>query len=132
MSDLAGKVAIVTGGSEGIGAAIAKGLAAADATVAIVNRSHPERAADIVAAIGAAAGRNINVNVLAPGNIATAMNAALRQDDSWRVKMRERPPSGDDFLSVDDLVGSVLFLVSDGARKMHGQVLCVDGGWTAW
>ena len=60
------------------------------------------------------------------------MNAALRQDDSLRVKMRERTPSGDDFLSVDDLVGSVLFLVSDGARKMHGQVLCVDGGWTAW
>jgi NAD(P)-dependent dehydrogenase (short-subunit alcohol dehydrogenase family) len=57
MSDLAGKVAIVTGGSEGIGAAIAKGLAAAGATVAIVNRSHPERAAYVVAAIGAAGGK---------------------------------------------------------------------------
>ncbi len=251
MAGLAGKVAIVTGGSEGIGAAIAKGLATAGATVAIVNRSHPDRAAAVVEAITAAggvaesfvadcsqvpaieavvdavvgrfggvdilvnnagvfrpvsieatsediwdsqvalnlkgafffvrsvlphmerrggkvvnvssiageagfpsaaaycaskggltnlsralalelAGRNINVNVLAPGNVATAMNAALRQDESWRAKMRERTPSGDDFLSVDDLVAAVLFLVGDGARKMHGQVLCVDGGWTAW
>ena len=78
------------------------------------------------------AARNINVNALAPGNIATAMNASLREDEAWRIKMRERTPSGDDFLSVDDLVGAVLFLVGDGARKMHGQVLCVDGGWTAW
>ena len=61
MSNLVGKVAIVTGGSEGIGAAIARGLAAVGATVAIVNRSHPDRAAQVVDAIGAAGGKAVAV-----------------------------------------------------------------------
>ena len=40
--DLSGKAAIVTGGNQGIGFAIAKGLATAGATVVIANRRTPE------------------------------------------------------------------------------------------
>jgi len=48
MNSLLGKVAIVTGGSKGIGAAIAKGLAAAGAAVAVNYSSDKEGAARTV------------------------------------------------------------------------------------
>jgi 3-oxoacyl-[acyl-carrier protein] reductase len=49
MSDLKGKVAVVTGASEGIGAAIAKSLSAASAAV-VVKYSFSKEGADRVVA----------------------------------------------------------------------------------
>ena len=54
---LQGKVAIVTGGSRSIGAAIAKRLAADGATVAITYNASPDKAQAVVQAIEAAGGR---------------------------------------------------------------------------
>lgn len=53
---LAGKVALVTGGSRGIGAAVALRLAEQGATVAISYTSQPDKAAGVVATIAAAGG----------------------------------------------------------------------------
>jgi glucose 1-dehydrogenase len=58
---LKGKVAAVTGGSSGIGAAIAEGLAAAGASVVIGYRSHPEQAESLAAKILAAGGQAVTV-----------------------------------------------------------------------
>jgi len=53
MSDLAGRRALVTGGSRGIGAGIARGLAAKGADVAITYERSADAAADVVRAIEA-------------------------------------------------------------------------------
>ncbi len=61
MSSLSGKVAVVTGASKGIGAGIAKALAAAGAAVAVNYASSREGADRVVAAITEAGGRAIAV-----------------------------------------------------------------------
>jgi len=61
MSDLKGKVAVVTGASKGIGAAAAKALAAAGASVVVNYASSREGAERVVAAIKAAGGTAIAV-----------------------------------------------------------------------
>ena len=61
MSSLTGKVAVVTGASKGIGAAIARALATAGASVAVNYASDREGAERVVAAINGAGGRAIAV-----------------------------------------------------------------------
>ena len=67
-SELSGKVAIVTGASKGIGAAIAKGLGAAGAAVAVNYASSREGADKVVAEIKARGGKAIAVQ----GDVAKA------------------------------------------------------------
>src|SRR2546430_10946835 len=72
MSRLAGKVALVTGASKGIGAGIAKGLAAAGASVAVNYASDRGGAEAVVAAITDAGGRGIVV----PGDVSKSADVA--------------------------------------------------------
>jgi 3-oxoacyl-[acyl-carrier protein] reductase len=67
-SELSGKVAIVTGASKGIGAAIARGLGAAGAAVAVNYASSKEGADKVVAEIKAKGGKAIAVQ----GDVAKA------------------------------------------------------------
>jgi 3-oxoacyl-[acyl-carrier protein] reductase len=72
MSDLNGKVAVVTGASKGIGAAVAKSFSAAGAAV-VVNYSFSKDDADrVVADIKARGGRAIAI----PGDVANAADVA--------------------------------------------------------
>jgi 3-oxoacyl-[acyl-carrier protein] reductase len=68
---LAGKVALVTGASRGIGAAIARTLGGHGAAVAVNYVHSPERAAQVVADIEAAGGRAIAVQ----GDVSDAAEA---------------------------------------------------------
>ena len=59
MSELTGKVAVVTGASKGIGAGIAKGLAAAGAAVVVNYASSNEGAERVVAEITGKGGKDV-------------------------------------------------------------------------
>jgi NAD(P)-dependent dehydrogenase (short-subunit alcohol dehydrogenase family) len=77
---------------------------------------------------------NINVNSLAPGSVATPLNAHLRapgQEEYIRL-MQTMTPTGRDFLQPEEMTGTAVFLASDDASAIHGATILVDAGWAAW
>jgi len=74
------------------------------------------------------AAKNINVNAIAPGIFETDMVAHVVNDPLRAAELCGRIPAGR-FGKPEDLVGPLLFLVSDASRYVHGHVLLVDGGW---
>jgi len=71
--------------------------------------------------------QNIRVNSIAPGYYETAMSHSLNSDQ--RQKILRRTPLKR-FGVPEDVVGSVLFFLSDQASFITGQTLVVDGGNT--
>jgi 3-oxoacyl-[acyl-carrier protein] reductase len=71
------------------------------------------------------ASRNITCNAIAPGFIQTDMTKALGEKAA--LELTQQIPLG--FLGeTSDVANVVLFLASEAARYITGQVICVDGG----
>ncbi|WP_182899178.1 SDR family NAD(P)-dependent oxidoreductase [Microbispora sp. H10830] len=81
MSDLTGKVALVTGGSRGIGAAISKRLAQAGAAVALTYAEAADRAREVAEQIEAHGGRAavIQADLAQPQAAAEAVEQTVRE-----------------------------------------------------
>lgn len=71
------------------------------------------------------ASRNITVNAIAPGFVETEMTDVL--SDSVKEAAVATIPLGR-FGQVEDIAETAVFLASDRAKYITGQVICVDGG----
>jgi 3-oxoacyl-[acyl-carrier protein] reductase len=71
------------------------------------------------------ASRNIRVNAVAPGFVDTDMTRELSEEQ--KKKLLEQIPLAR-LGTADDVAHAVLFLASDQASYITGQVLVVDGG----
>ncbi len=74
--------------------------------------------------------QGIRVNAIGPGYFRTDLTEVFYQDDAWAEAMLAKIPQGR-FGRLDDLIGASVFLLSDAAAYITGQMLMVDGGYTA-
>jgi NAD(P)-dependent dehydrogenase (short-subunit alcohol dehydrogenase family) len=71
----------------------------------------------------------VTVNAVAPGIIRTDLNRALIDSPRGKELLTRTPMRR--FGEPDDVAGAAVFLASDAARFITGQLLVVDGGFLA-
>jgi NAD(P)-dependent dehydrogenase (short-subunit alcohol dehydrogenase family) len=76
------------------------------------------------------ASRGVNVNAIAPGVFKTDLNRNLLESTERGKEFQMRTPMGR-FGNVEELAGAGVFLASDAASFITGEVLVVDGGFLA-
>lgn len=72
----------------------------------------------------------VNVNAIAPGVFRTALNTRLLDETQRGQEFLTRTPMGR-FGNVEELAGAAVFLASEAASFVTGEVLVVDGGFLA-
>jgi NAD(P)-dependent dehydrogenase (short-subunit alcohol dehydrogenase family) len=72
----------------------------------------------------------VNVNAIAPGVFITDLNRNLLESTERGKEFLVRTPMGR-FGQVEELAGAAVFLASDAASFVTGEVLVVDGGFLA-
>src|SRR2546428_584396 len=140
MSELTGKVAIVTGASKGIGAAIAKGLGAVGASVAVNYASSREGADRVVAGIASKGGKataakevgpkEIRVHAINSGGVETeGVHSMGLIGSEFEKQMVARTPLGR-LGQPDDIASVAVFLASAESGWMTGETIAVGGGFS--
>ncbi|KQW05198.1 SDR family oxidoreductase [Streptomyces sp. Root369] len=76
------------------------------------------------------AGSGLTVNALAPGYVVTELTRPLVDDPAFDTWIRGRTPAGR-WATVEDLVGTLVWLAAPASDFVNGQVIAVDGGLTA-
>lgn len=76
------------------------------------------------------ASRGVNVNAIAPGVFRTALNQKLLDDTPRGQEFLLRTPMRR-FGRVEELAGAAIFLASEAASFITGEVMVVDGGFLA-
>jgi len=74
--------------------------------------------------------RGVRVNAIAPGVFRTALNQKLLDETERGREFLLRTPMRR-FGNVDELAGAAIFLASDAASFVNGEVMAVDGGFLA-
>jgi NAD(P)-dependent dehydrogenase (short-subunit alcohol dehydrogenase family) len=74
--------------------------------------------------------QGVLVNAIAPGVFRTDLNANLLDSTERGREFKMRTPIGR-FGKTDELVGAAVFLASDAASFVSGEIIVVDGGFLA-
>src|ERR1700729_272846 len=74
--------------------------------------------------------KGVLVNAIAPGVFRTALNADLLDNTPRGKELLMRTPMGR-FGKTEEVVGAAVYLASDAASFVTGQILVVDGGFLA-
>ena len=74
--------------------------------------------------------QNVRINAVAPGPIETRMYLDFAKTPEVRQMLESAVPSGR-VGQPEDIASTVVWLCSDGASFITGQILPVDGGYTA-
>ncbi len=69
--------------------------------------------------------KGIRVNCLVPGGVGSGQNSAFSEKYSARVPLGR-------MANAEEMLAPMLFLAGRNSSYVTGQVLAVDGGWTAW
>lgn len=73
---------------------------------------------------------NIRVNALAPGYVKTAFTEGVRENESIREGLLDSIPQ-DRFAEPEEIAASAVYLASDAAKYVTGEVHLIDGGMAA-
>ena len=74
--------------------------------------------------------QGVRVNAIAPTYFETELVTQIRNDPERMKFITERTPMGR-FGRLPELEGLVIFLAAPASDFITGQVICIDGGWTA-
>ena len=74
--------------------------------------------------------KNVRVNAIAPGVFRTELNRALLDGSERGREFLMRTPMNR-FGKIEELAGAAIFLASDAASFVTGEVIVVDGGFLA-
>ena len=72
----------------------------------------------------------VNVNAVAPGVFRTALNQKLLDETPRGQEFKTRTPQAR-FGQVEELAGAAVYLASEAASFVNGEILTVDGGFLA-
>lgn len=74
--------------------------------------------------------KGITVNAIGPGFFASEMTQAVEGNEPFEAYLNARCPM-DRWGQEGELDGALIYLASDASSYTNGQIICVDGGWTA-
>jgi NAD(P)-dependent dehydrogenase (short-subunit alcohol dehydrogenase family) len=72
----------------------------------------------------------IRMNAIAPSLVATPMSRRAQEDPAILAYLAAKQPLAGGPADADAVTRAALFLLSDDAELITGQVLTVDGGWS--
>jgi NAD(P)-dependent dehydrogenase (short-subunit alcohol dehydrogenase family) len=72
----------------------------------------------------------IRVNAIAPSLVATPMSRRAQSSPAIQAYLEEKQPLAGGPIDAEDLVETAILLLGPGGRRITGQIVAVDAGWT--